>query len=44
MDTLTDSSGAPTAVGRQLELLDMSFTIIFTAELVVTAYAHWFRL
>ena len=42
-DQLTDASGGTTAVGRQLELLDMSFTIVFTIELLITAFAQWFR-
>ena len=42
-DELSNAFGAATPVGRQLELLDMAFTIIFTVELLITAYAHWFR-
>ena len=41
--SLVSSDGGPTAVGAQLERVDMFFTLLFTAELVVNAYAHWLR-
>ena len=40
---MTDSDGNTTPTGIGLELLDTFFTIIFTVELAINAFAHWFR-
>ncbi len=42
-ERLWTDDGALTLLGEQLEDLDMFFTIVFTAELLVNAYAHWFK-
>jgi voltage-dependent calcium channel L type alpha-1D len=34
--------GSLTAAGEELDHLDVFFTCVFTAELVINAYAHWF--
>ncbi len=43
MNSLVDSDGEPTAIGKSLERIDTFFTAIFTVELAINAYAHWFR-
>ena len=30
-------------LGQQLDLVDMTFTLLFTAELCINAYGHWLR-
>ena len=42
MKSLVDSDGAPTAIGETLERIDTFFTVIFTVELAINAYSHWF--
>jgi voltage-gated sodium channel len=39
----TDNEGNLTTIGRRLEALDTFFTIIFTVELAINAFAHWFH-
>ena len=39
----TDSDGNLTPIGRRLEALDTFFTAIFTVELSINAFAHWFH-
>ena len=43
MDQITDDDGTLTELGEGLEHIDTFFTIIFTVELAINAYAHWFR-
>ncbi len=43
IELLWTADGAPTLLEGQLEELDMFFTLIFTAELLINAYAHWFK-
>ncbi len=43
MDKITDDDGTLTGLGESLEHLDTLFTALFTAELAINAYAHWFR-
>ena len=31
-------------LGQQLDLVDMTFTLLFTAELCINIYGHWLRL
>ncbi len=33
----------PSHLGIQLDNVDTAFTVIFTAELAINAYASWFR-
>jgi hypothetical protein len=40
--TLLDSNGSTNSMGRILNNLDVLFTCIFTAELLLNAFAHWF--
>jgi hypothetical protein len=42
VDDLTDDAGLPTPLGDRLEQLDTFFTIVFTIEILINAYAHWF--
>jgi hypothetical protein len=42
VESLIDSDGKPTAIGATLEHIDTFFTVVFTVELVINAYAHWF--
>ena len=37
-------NGTPTELGQALEKLDSAFTAVFTAELLINAYAHWLLL
>ena len=39
---LVNIDGSPTIIADRLAQADMSLTIIFTAELLVNLYAHWF--
>ena len=39
---LLRDDGSLTPVGLALDRLDVAFTLLFTAELLVNAYAHWF--
>ncbi len=41
---LTDARGAPTAFARNLDALNLAFTLLFTAELAVNAFSNWCRL
>ncbi len=43
VEQLVNDDGTSSPLGNQLEQLDTFFTIIFTMELIVNAYAHWFR-
>jgi hypothetical protein len=40
---LTHDDGSPTNVANLLENLNLLFTIVFTVELAINAFAHWFR-
>jgi voltage-gated sodium channel len=42
VDQIADEDGVQTGLGDALEHVDNFFTVIFTAELAVNAYAHWF--
>ena len=39
---LTNPDGSSTGLGTVLDRLNLCFTIIFTAELVILAFANWF--
>jgi voltage-gated sodium channel len=41
--SLYNSDGSLTSAGSALELVDLIFTVIFTVELAINAFAHWFR-
>ena len=41
--TLVDENGSPTQAQRILDLADLTFTSLFTAELSLNLYAHLFR-
>jgi hypothetical protein len=43
VDLMADAAGGSTQLGDRLEQLDMFFTIVFTMELLVNAYANWFK-
>jgi hypothetical protein len=43
VEQLVNDDGTSSPLGNRLEQLDTFFTIIFTMELLVNAYAHWFR-
>ncbi len=40
---LLDQNENLTRTGRDLEAVDTAFTVIFTVELVLNAFAHWFK-
>jgi hypothetical protein len=42
IDKVADADGTLTALGEGLEHIDTFFTVIFTMELAINAYAHWF--
>jgi hypothetical protein len=42
-DGLTDEQGASTLLGRTLDISNLFFTAVFTAELFVNMYAHWLQ-
>ena len=41
--SLTLSNGTMTNLGTLLDRLNIAFTIVFSAELTVNAFSHWFR-
>jgi hypothetical protein len=43
IEDLHDENGAPTSFAQILDQLNLFFTLLFTAELVVNAFSHWFR-
>jgi hypothetical protein len=43
IDEMSNEDGTPSETGVRLDYVDTAFTIIFTLELLVNAYAHWFR-
>jgi hypothetical protein len=40
---LKNEDGTPTMLAGLLEYLNIVFTVIFTVELAINAFAHWFR-
>jgi hypothetical protein len=40
---MSNEDGSPSETGVRLDYVDTGFTIIFTVELLINAYAHWFR-
>jgi hypothetical protein len=42
-NNLTNEDGSLNQTGRILDILDFFFTIIFTFELSLNVFAHWFR-
>ena len=40
---LLDQNENLTRTGQDLEAVDTAFTVIFTVELVLNAFAHWFK-
>jgi hypothetical protein len=42
-DGLTDEQGSSTQLGRTLDISNLFFTAVFTAELSVNMYAHWLQ-
>jgi hypothetical protein len=40
---LTEEDGSPNQEQRMLDFADLTFTCLFTAELAVNLYAHWFQ-
>jgi hypothetical protein len=43
VDAMTEEDGSSSDIGTKLDFVDTAFTIVFTLELVVNAYAYWFR-
>jgi len=43
VDSLSNGDGSKTDTAKQLEDLDLAFTLAFAAELVINAYSHWFK-
>ncbi len=41
--SMSNDDGSPSELGIQLDYVDTAFTAVFTAELIVNCYAHWFR-
>ena len=40
---LTEEDGSPNQEQRMLDFADLTFTCLFTAELALNLYAHWFQ-
>jgi hypothetical protein len=40
---MTNEDGSPTTIATLLDQLNLLFTIVFTVELAINAFAHWFR-
>jgi hypothetical protein len=43
VEALSNDDGSSTQLGDHLEKLDTFFTIVFTLELLINAYANWFQ-
>jgi hypothetical protein len=43
IQNLQDEFGQPTEFARTLDQLNLFFTLLFTAELAVNAFSHWFH-
>ncbi len=43
VDSLANADGTSNELGDRLEQLDTFFTIVFTLELLLNAYANWFQ-
>ena len=43
VDSLTNSDGTPTQFQRNLDYFNLFFTLLFTVELAVNMFSHWFQ-
>ena len=43
VDNLQNEDGSPTTFAHNLDKMNLFFTLLFTAELAVNAFSHWFR-
>jgi hypothetical protein len=43
IDEMSNADGSPSDIGIKLDYIDTAFTVVFTIELLINAYAYWFR-
>ena len=43
VDAMTNEDNTTSWTGTQLDYVDTAFTVVFTLELLINAYAYWFR-